>query len=178
MAATDLSPVARKFVLHWGEMGSRWGVNRSVAQVHALLYISGKPLTAEAISDTLSMARSNVSTSLKDLLGWRIVRATHVLGDRRDHFETLGDVWEMFQTVLEERKRREIDPTMELLSACLDEAGRGRDAEHLRRRLQEMLEFFQLMTGWYGQVRRLPRNALVRLLKMGHKVQKLLAPSN
>ena len=176
-AAADLSPVARKFILHWGEMGSRWGVNRSVAQVHALLYISGRPLTAEEIAETLSMARSNVSTSLKELQGWRIVRVTQVLGDRRDRFETQGDVWEMFQTVLEERKRREIDPTMELLAACIAESGRGRDAEPLRRRLQEMLDFFSLMSDWYGQVRRLPRRALVRLFRMGQKVQRLLAPA-
>src|SRR5271155_4591294 len=110
----DLTPVTRKFILHWGEMGTRWGVNRTVAQIHALLYISPRPLDAEEIALTLEVARSNVSTSLKELQGWGIVRVVHVLGDRRDHFESMKDVWEMFQVVLTERKRREIDPTVAL----------------------------------------------------------------
>ncbi len=107
-----LTPVAQKFILHWGEMGTRWGINRTVAQVHALLFLSPVPLHAEEISKTLSVARSNVSNSLRELQGWRIVRVVHVLGDRRDHFETFKDVWEIFRTVSEERKRREIDPTL------------------------------------------------------------------
>src|SRR5712675_2991731 len=108
----NLSPMTEKFVLHWGEMGTRWGISRTVAQIHALLYLSPKPLTAEEIADTLSVARSNVSTSLKELQSWGIIRIVHVLGDRRDHFESIKDVWEMFQIVMDERKRREIDPTL------------------------------------------------------------------
>src|SRR5262252_100834 len=119
---TPLTPVAQKFILHWGEMGTRWGINRTVAQVHALLFVSPRPLPADEIAQTLSVARSNVSTSLRELQGWRIVRVVHVLGDRRDHFESLKDVWEIFRIVSEERKRREIDPTLRVLDECVQEA--------------------------------------------------------
>ncbi|MCH6551541.1 MAG: MarR family transcriptional regulator [Planctomycetes bacterium] len=166
-----LSPARQKFILHWGEMGPKWGVNRSVAQIHALLFLSKEPLTAEEIADALSLARSNVSTSLKELLGWRIVRLVHVMGDRRDHFESLQDVWEMFQIVLDERKRREIDPTTRLLRECIEQA--GSDA-HVKARLEAMLGFFEAMSSWYQQVRRLPQAAMIRFVKMGRKVQKLL----
>src|SRR2546428_6516306 len=111
----SLSPVTRKFVLHWGEMGTRWGVNRTVAQIHALLYLSPKPLNAEEIAETLGVARSNVSTSLRELQNWGIVRIAHVMGDRRDHFESMKDGWEMFRVILDERKKRETDPTLHLL---------------------------------------------------------------
>src|SRR5436853_2001438 len=117
-----LSPVEQKFVLHWGEMGTRWGINRTVAQIHALLYMAPKPLNAEDIASTLAVARSNVSTSLKELQGWRIVRLVHVLGDKRDHFESMKDPWEMFRVVLDERKKREIDPTMRMLREYIAEA--------------------------------------------------------
>src|SRR3954465_14548272 len=121
-----LSPVAQKFVLHWGEMGTRWGVNRTVAQVHALLYLSPRPLNADGLVDTLGVARSNVSTSLKELQGWGIARRVHVLGDKRDHFESLKDVWEMFRIVMDERKKREFDPTMRMLRECLDEGAKDK----------------------------------------------------
>src|SRR5713101_2594305 len=116
-----LSPVQQKFILHWGEMGTRWGINRSVAQIHALLFLSPRPLHAEEIVETLGVARSNVSTSLKELQGWGIVKLVHVMGDKRDHFESLKDVWEMFRVVLDERKKREIDPTLRLLRECLEQ---------------------------------------------------------
>src|SRR5437763_8230204 len=106
-AHNPLTPVAQKFILHWGEMGTRWGINRTVAQVHALLFVSPRPLPADEIAETLAVARSNVSTSLRELQGWRIVRVVHVLGDRRDHFESTKDVWEIFRIVSEERKRRD-----------------------------------------------------------------------
>ncbi|MGH9704912.1 MAG: GbsR/MarR family transcriptional regulator, partial [Candidatus Acidiferrales bacterium] len=114
-ANSKLSPVTRKFILHWGEMGTRWGINRTVAQVHALLFLSPEPLHAEEIAQTLSVARSNVSTSLRELQAWRIVREVSVFGDRRQHFESMKDLWEMFRIILEERKRREIDPTITVL---------------------------------------------------------------
>src|SRR5712672_731647 len=119
-----LTDSTKQFILHWGEMGTRWGVNRTVAQVHALLYLSPESLTAEDIAETLSVARSNVSTSLKELQNWGIVKLVHVLGDKRDHFESMKDVWEMFRVVLDERKRREIDPTLTMLRECIAEAGR------------------------------------------------------
>src|SRR6185369_1990068 len=124
-----LNQVQQKFILHWGEMGTRWGINRTVAQIHALLFISPKPLNAEEIAETLNVARSNVSTSLKELQGWRIVKLVHVLGDKTDRFEAMKDVWEMFRMVLDERKRREIDPTMALLQECMAEAAKEKDTD-------------------------------------------------
>src|SRR5437870_2355266 len=129
MNRNTLSPVAQKFILHWGEMGTRWGINRTVAQIHALLILSPKPLDAEEIAETLSVARSNVSTSLRELQGWGIVKIVHVMGDRRDHFESMKDPWEMFQIILNERKRREIDPTMQVLKDCLSEAEKAGSSE-------------------------------------------------
>src|ERR1700704_3722137 len=122
-----LSPVQQKFILHWGEMGTRWGINRTVAQMHALLYISPKPLNADDIVETLSVARSNVSNSLKELQGWGIVKLVHVLGDKRDHFECMKEVWEMFRVVLDERKKREIDPTLAVLRDCIAEAAKDKE---------------------------------------------------
>src|SRR5947207_13827128 len=126
---SKLKPVQQKFVLHWGEMGTRWGINRTVAQIHALLFVSPKPLNAEEIADTLAVARSNVSNSLKELQGWGIVKLVHVLGDKRDHFESMKDVWEMFRVVLDERKRREIDPTLAVLRECIAEAEKEKGAD-------------------------------------------------
>ena len=165
-----MTPIVEKFVLHWGEMGTRWGINRTVAQVHALLFISEKPLNAEEITETLSVARSNVSNSLRELQGWGIVRIVHVMGDRRDHFESIKDVWELFLQVLEERKRREIDPTIALLRECLAEAGKsGAGAAHARGKLGELLNFFLTTTAWYEQIRRMPRGVLIRYVKLGDK---------
>lgn len=170
-----LSPVQQKFVLHWGEMGARWGVNRTVAQIHALLFISPRPLHAEEIAATLGVARSNVSTSLRELQGWQIVRVVHVLRDRRDHFESMRDVWEMFQVVLDERKRREIDPTLALLRECVAEAEKAGPSEgETGDRLRELLDFFSTMSAWYEQIRRLPTGAVTRFVKMGGRVRKLL----
>lgn len=170
-----LTPTIQKFILHWGEMGTRWGVNRTVAQIHALLYISPVPLPAEEIAATLSVARSNVSTSLKELQGWGIVRPVQFMGDRRDHYESLKDVWEMFQVIMDERKKREIDPTLALLRQCVEEAEEGNgEQEYLRVRLKELLAFFEQMSGWYAQIRTMPTAAVRRFVKMGHKVHKLL----
>ena len=147
---SDLSQAARRFVVHWGEMGSRWGVNRSVAQIHALLYLAPEPKNAEEIADTLLLARSNVSTSLKELQSWGLIRTAHRLGDRRDHFEAIADPWDLFRRILEERKRREIDPTLEALEACLEEAGgRRNDERHVKERLEAMRDFFRTVDGWY-----------------------------
>ena len=156
-----LSPVAEKFILHWGEMGTRWGINRTVAQTHALLYLSPKPLHAEDIAGTLSVARSNVSTSLRELQSWGIVRVTHVLGDRRDHFESMSDVWEMFRVIIEERKRRETDPTLAMLRSSVEELEAAPKADaHVKQRLGAMLDFFESMTSLYEEVRRIPPPAI------------------
>jgi DNA-binding transcriptional regulator GbsR (MarR family) len=170
-----LTPVQQKFILHWGEMGTRWGINRTVAQIHALLYISPKPLPAEEIAETLSVARSNVSNSVKELQGWRIIKLVHVLGDKRDHFESMRDVWEMFRIVLDERKRREIDPTIEMLQECMAEAAAEKGGDkHTEERLAELHRFFDTTTNWYDQVRKLPSAALVKFLKTGDKLLKAL----
>ena len=170
-----LTPVAQKFILHWGEMGTRWGINRTVAQVHALLFISPKPVNAEDITKTLSVARSNVSTSLRELQGWGIVRVVHVLGDRRDHFESVKDVWEIFRIVSEERKRREIDPTLRVLRECVEELrGAGDSDKYTRERLESMLEFLMVMTGLFEEVVRMPASALKGVAKLRWKVITLL----
>lgn len=172
---STLTPVARKFILHWGEMGTRWGINRTVAQIHALLYLAPQPLHAEEIATTLSVARSNVSTSLRELQGWGIVRVVHVMGDRRDHFESLKDVWEMFRIIVEERKRREIDPTLRLLQECLADLGRSNapDAE-MRERIAAILEFLTTITTLYEEVRRMPPGALRGVARLRGKVRKLV----
>jgi len=170
-----LTPVQQKFILHWGEMGTRWGINRTVAQVHALLFISPKPLNADEIVETLSVARSNVSTSLKELQGWGIVKMVHILGDKRDHFESMKDVWEMFRVVLTERKRREIDPTMQMLNECIAESekSKGTDA-YTQQRLGDLREFFETTSAWYVQIRQWPTSAIVKFVKLGDKVLKVL----
>jgi len=169
----SLSPAARKFVLHWGEMGTRWGVNRTEAQIHALLYLSERPLPAEEIAATLEVARSNVSNSLHELQTWGVVRVVHLPRDRRDHFESLKDVWEMFQIILDERKKRECDPTLAMLRE-LETQAKAEKQPHVHERIGEMLRFFETMSGWYGQMRRMPSGALVKFVKMGDKVRKLL----
>jgi DNA-binding transcriptional regulator GbsR (MarR family) len=173
-----LSPTEQKFVLHWGEMGTRWGVNRTVAQIHALLYLSERPLTADDIVDTLGVARSNVSNSLKELQSWKLVKVSHVLGDRRDHFQALQDVWEIFRVILEERKRREIDPTLTVLRECAieGEADKGLDAATLAR-MQVVLEFLEMLSTTFQDYQHLPPQTLQRFLKMGGKVARFLGPN-
>jgi DNA-binding transcriptional regulator GbsR (MarR family) len=170
----NLTPVQEKFVLHWGKMGTQWGINRTVAQIHALLYISPKPLNAEEIAETLSVARSNVSTSLWELQGWGIIKTIPVLGDRRDHYESIKDVWELFRVVLDERKRREVDPTVAVLRECAAEAAKNKADEYTHQRLSELLGFFETMGAWYDQIRKLPIPAVIKFVKMGDKILKTL----
>lgn len=168
-----LTPVAEKFILHWGEMGTRWGINRTVAQAHALLFISPKPLNAEQIASLLGVARSNVSTSIRELQSWEIVRVVHVMGDRRDHFESIKEVWDLFRQVLDERKRREIDPTIGLLKDCVAQAERaGSPEKYSRQKLAELLDFFEQTTAWYEQIRRLPTSAVVKFVRLGDQLRK------
>lgn len=170
-----LSPIEQKFILHWGEMGTRWGINRTVAQIHALLYLSPRPLNAEDIASTLNVARSNVSTSLKELQGWRIVKLVHVLGDKRDHFESMKDVWEMFRIVLDERKRRELDPTLQMLQECIAGAEADEETdEYTEERLKALRDFFETTTAWYTQLRHWPSTAVQKFVKLGDKASKLL----
>lgn len=170
-----LTPLTKKFILHWGEMGTRWGINRTVAQVHALLFVSPKPLHAEEIVATLSVARSNVSTSLKELQNWGLVKVVHVLGDRRDHFETHKDVWALFQIVVRERMRREVSPTVALLrEAVVESKTEGKDDEYAREQLAKMLEFFESATECFDDVGKLSPATMRKLMKMGGKVGMLL----
>ena len=170
-----LSPVEENFVLHWGEMGTRWGINRTVAQIHALLYLSEKPLHAEAITEVLQVARSNASTSLKELQGWGIVRLVHVMGDKRDHFESLKDPWEMFRVIMEERKRRELDPTLHMLRDCIGDAEKdAATGPYAEERLRDLHDFLVTTTGWYDQIRKWPTKALVKFIKLGDRAIKLL----
>ena len=180
MPSVDLSPVARKFILHWGEMGTRWGINRTVAQIDALLFVSTRPLNAEEIAEILDVARSNVSTSLRELQSWNLVRVVHLMGDRRDYFEKSSkDAWENFRRVMDERKRREVDPTIELLRECVDEAKRSGAAERdVRERLGDLLEFFETSNGWYEQMRKLPNEAVRAFMRLGPKVQRMLRMSD
>ena len=171
----NLSPAMQKLVLHWGEMGARWGVNRTVAQIHALLHFSPKPLSADDIVEALGVARSNVSNSLRDLQSWGVVTVVHIMGDRRDHFQSIKDVWQMFEILLDERKRREVDPTLKVLretSAQIKDA--PEEDAVTRQRLQEMLEFFEQMDSWYGEVRRMPLASRIRLVKWGSKLRSWL----
>ena len=168
-------PDAKAFVLHWGEMGTHWGVNRSVAQIHALLYLADHPLHAEQIVDHLRLARSNVSTALKELQGYGIVRRVHVEDDRRDHFIAENDLWEMLFRITAERKRREIDPTIALLQELSDRMAADPDAPpHLKQRIGRLHEFLGTLGGWYDQVRGLPKPTLVALMKLGGKVARFI----
>jgi DNA-binding transcriptional regulator GbsR (MarR family) len=171
--SAKLPGAIERFVLQWGDMGSQWGVNRSVSQIHALLYLSERPLNAEEIADTLSVARSNVSTSLKELQAWGLIKITHVMGDRRDHFEALQDITSLFRIIVEERKRREIDPTLALLRECVQESDPKAGA-FARERIKETLDFLEMLNKWYEDVKGLPYPLLVSLLRMGSKVQKFL----
>jgi len=174
----ELSPTTQKYILHWGEMGTRWGVNRTVAQIHALLFLANEPLTAEDIAASLNVARSNVSNSLKELQSWGLARITHVMGDRRDHFVALQDVWEIFRVIMEERKRREIDPTLTVLRECAIEG--EQDAAippETLARMGEVLAFLEMLSSTYSDYKNLRRRP-ARMLSMGGKVAKFLSPDD
>jgi DNA-binding transcriptional regulator GbsR (MarR family) len=169
-----LNPVAERFILHWGEMGSKWGVNRTVSQIHALLYLAGKPLPADEIADTLSVARSNVSNSLKELQNWKLVKVAHVMGDRRDHFETSTDVWELFRVVVQQRKEREFDPTIGVLRECLDSPDLAKEDKALKQRIQDTLGLMESLSAWGDEMLRLEPSTLNKLMKLGAKIQSLI----
>ena len=172
----QLTRIMERFILHWGEMGTRWGVNRSVAQIHALLYLAPEPLPAEEIADTLGMARSNVSNSLKELQNWELVQVTHALGDRRDHFHAEQDIWEILRVIVDGRKRREIDPTLSVLREFAAGASADTDTPaDVKARIVSMLEFLEELSTWYEQIRQMPRTALMKLMRLGVRIRKLNA---
>ncbi|MCX4162690.1 MULTISPECIES: GbsR/MarR family transcriptional regulator [Paraburkholderia] len=170
----ELTPIAERFILHWGEMGSRWGVNRTVAQIHALLYLLGRPVAADEIADTLGVARSNVSTSLKELQGWRLARVVHVMGDRRDHFETSTDVWELFKLIVEGRRQRELDPTLSMLRESLLSADMSKEEKETEQRIRDTLVFLETLTTWSDEMLRLKPETLMRTLGVGAKISQTM----
>lgn len=173
--ADERSAAVQRFVLHWGEMGGQWGVNRSVAQIHALLYLSDRPLNAEEISETLGIARSNTSNSIKELIGWKLVRRAPVPGDRRDHFEAEVDLWEMMTRIAQGRKEREIDPAVAALRACVEEARSDpRIPPVARERIEAMQAFVLTIDDWYQQMIGIPASRLMLLVRMGKRVLKFL----
>ena len=171
----QMTPAIEKYVLHWGEMGTRWGTNRTVAQIQALLYLSPKPLRADEIVDLLSVARSNVSTSIRELQSYRLVRMTHVLGDRRDYFESLHDVWELFRVIIEQRKQRELNPTLTMLRNCASEVDSEKETDPItKQRIHNMLEFVDSTSRWYDEISGVPTSTLTKLMAMGKRITKLV----
>ena len=174
--SSPLSPAARKFIVHWGELGTRWGINRTVAQVHALLFLSAKPLDVAVICDTLEVARSNASNSLRELKGWGVVRSVHLIGDRREHFEAITDVWQMLSILAEARKRREIDPTLAILRECaaeVDASDRIAD-RYTKSRIHAMLDLFETLTPLVDEFLRVPPATLRGIVGLRGRLQSLL----
>jgi len=171
----QLTPAVEKYVLHWGEMGTRWGTNRTVAQIQALLYLSPDPMRADEICELLSVARSHVSTSIRELQSYGLVRMTHVLGDRRDYFESIHDVWELFRVIIEQRKQRELNPTLSMLRSCAAEVETESDTDPVtRERIRNMLEFVESTSDWYEQIRDIPTSTLTKLMKLGNGITRLV----
>ncbi len=169
-----MSPLVRSFVGHFGEMGSRWGINRTVGQIYALIFVAPAPLHAEEIAEALEFSRSNVSMGLKELQAWRLVKLRHQPGDRREYFEAPSDAWQIFQTLAEERRRREIEPTLSMLRNALLETPASEDDRIAQERMRGMHDLIELMTSWFDDVQRLDQATLSQLMKMGSKVQRLL----
>lgn len=170
----DLPPLSQAFVLHFGEMGSRWGINRTVGQIYALLFITARALTADEITDRLGVSRSNVSMGLKELSSWRLVRLSHQPGDRRDFYTAPEDVWAIFKTLAEERQRREVDPTLSMLRDALLETPDSAEERHAQARMREMHDLIELLTDWFAEVRKLSPATLEKLMALGTTATKLL----
>jgi len=178
MEPYTLSPLTQRFILHFGEMGSRWGINRTVGQIYALLYVQAHPLNADDIAEYLGFSRSNVSMGLKELQSWRLVKLLHQPGDRREYFEPPKDIWEIFKALLEERRRREIEPTLSMLRDALLETPTTPDDKHAQQRMREMYDLIELSSSWFDDVQSLSPETLSSLMKMGAKVKKLLDVKN
>ena len=170
----ELTDINRRFILHWGEMGTAWGVNRTVAQIHALLFVHGRPLHAEELADTLNVARSNISTSLKELQSWKLIHVTHIMGDRRDYFETSASVWELFRTVVRERKQREFDPTTTLLRELVASPDFDKEPPDAQDRIRETMNLLNSLGAWADEMLRLSPSTLEKVLKLGANIQKFV----
>ncbi len=173
-----LTPLVQSFVLHFGEMGSRWGINRTVGQIYALIFVSARPVNADEIAEALAFSRSNVSMGLKELESWRLVRLQHLPGDRREYFSAPDDVWAIFRTLAEERRKREVDPTLSMLRDALVQPATTADDAHAQTRMRQMHDLIELVVHWFGDVQKLDEQTLARLMRMGSKVVKLLDAKN
>jgi len=169
-----LSSLENRFIIHWGEMGEKWGINRTVAQIHGLLYLSPEPLNADEIARTLSLARSTVSVGLHELETWGIVRVAHTMGDRTDRFEIKGDMYEMFRFIIDYRKRREVDPTLQMLRESVAELETDRENAHSTKKFKAMLELFETLDSLYQQAQKVPTKTIARIAKMNDIVGKIL----
>jgi DNA-binding transcriptional regulator GbsR (MarR family) len=170
----QLSPLVQRFVLHFGEMGNRWGINRTVGQIYALLFTAPRPLNADEIAESLGFSRSNVSIGLKELDSWNLVRLSHQPGDRRDYYSAPDDVWTIFRTLAEQRRRREIDPTLSMLREVQLESTSTAADRHAQERMKEMYDLISLVTGWFGDIQKLDVATLEKLMRLGSKVTKLV----
>ncbi len=171
----QLSPLVRDFVTHFGEMGSRWGINRTVGQIYALIFVSAEPVHADYLAESLSFSRSNVSMGLKELQAWRLVKLKHMPGDRREYFEAPSDPWEVFRILAEERRRREIEPTLSMLRGAMLENPRNTSDQIAQEKMRGMYDLIEMMNTWFDDMQKLDAKTLMQLLKMGSKVQKLLS---
>ena len=169
-----LNPTTEQFILHWGEMGSRWGVNRTMAQIHALLFIVGRPMNAEEIVETLNVARSNVSNSIKELQNWRLVKTVPIMGDRREHFATSDDVWALFKIIAEERMKRELQPTVAFLDTLIASPEFALENENAQKRIKATRDFVQTLSIWANDILKLPVAVMSKVLKLGAGIQKFL----
>jgi len=170
-----ITPVIEKYINHWGEMGLRWGTNRTVAQIQALLYLSPRPLTAEEISSLLSVVQSHVSTSLRELQNYGVVNMTHIAGDRNDYFESIHDVWELFRVIIEQRKQKELSPTLKMLNECSIEIEKENEAHQVtRERIHNMLSFVNSINNWYEKIKSISNSALQKIMSLGNAITKFV----
>ncbi len=169
----ELSPIQQNFIIHWGKMGEKWGINRTIAQIHGLLYLSPQALSAEEISNTLSVARSTVSVGLHELKSWGIIKVVHVLGERTDRFEIKGDVWEMFRWIVDYRKRQEMDPTLNMLRETVSDLEQNQEDAHTNDKMSEMLDLFETIDSLYIQTQKVPTKTIVRIAKISDVINKL-----
>ena len=170
-----ITPVIEKYIHHWGQMGLRWGTNRTVAQIQALLYLSPKPLNTEEISDLLSIAQSHVSTSLRELQNYGVVKMTHIVGDRNDYFESIHDVWELFRVIIEQRKQKELSPTLNMLNECSIEIEKENEAHQVtRERIHNMLSFVNSINNWYEKIKSISNATLQKIMQLGNAITKLV----
>ncbi len=171
----QFTPIMQRYVIHWGEMGTRWGISRSQAQIQALLYLSPEPLHADEIVEALGIARSNVSVGLKDLVAWKLVSVTQKLGDRRDFFVAQKDPWEVVRLIVAARRQRELDPTVDFLKDCAASLESDRDTpSHVKDQIRAQLEFMEIFMGWYNTLTGLPQKALLKMMRLGHRLEKAI----